>query len=68
VDGYSKLFKNRTISTAANTNQKASKSSLLSGAKIRRSWFSALMILKITFGPDTALSLQPHGSRFLFTS
>jgi len=33
---YSKLLRNRTISTAANTNQNASKRSFLSGGKIRR--------------------------------
>jgi hypothetical protein len=52
---HSRLLRKRTISTAANTNQKASKRSFLSGGKMRRSWFSALMIFGI-LGSRTARS------------
>src|SRR5260370_12933805 len=37
-------MKKRTISTAANTNQKASKRSFLSGGKMRRARFRAVMV------------------------
>jgi hypothetical protein len=46
---YSRLLKNRTISTAANTNQKASNSSRFSGGKMRRTRFRALTIFGILF-------------------
>jgi hypothetical protein len=54
---YNKLLRNRTISILAKKNKKASKRSFLSEGKIRRNWFSALMILVI-LGLGTYVSLD----------
>jgi len=60
-DNHSRLLKNRTISTAANKNQKTSKRSFLSGGKIRRARFKALMILGICAREERAINPTTWG-------